>query len=135
MRLPEKRRLPIFFLADQTMDSSSTEYKLLPSSYADVRDPPHSNNGSRPPSRWPRISLSWVVSRRRIRIVLAILLSLVSIALLHRFAREFYDSKYPPLYEKYHEQELHLPQNNPDLLPPEGRHGKYLWVSSHLDGK
>ena len=38
----------------------------------------------------------------------------------------------PPLYEKYHQEELRLPQHNPDLPYPEGRHGKYIWYANHV---
>lgn len=37
----------------------------------------------------------------------------------------------PPLFDEYHLRELALPQHNPDLLYPEGRTGKYLWISGH----
>ncbi|KAL1951009.1 hypothetical protein VTO73DRAFT_158 [Trametes versicolor] len=42
------------------------------------------------------------------------------------------DDGKPPLYEKYHEWELKLPQHNPDLPPPEGRHGQYIWMANHV---
>ena len=38
----------------------------------------------------------------------------------------------PPLYEKYHQEELRLPQPNPDLPYPGGRHGKYIWYANHV---
>lgn len=38
----------------------------------------------------------------------------------------------PPLYPEYRLKELSLPQHNPDLSYPEGRHGKYLWISEHV---
>lgn len=44
------------------------------------------------------------------------------------------DDGKPPLYEKYHEWELKLPQHNPDLPPPEGRHGQYIWMANHVHG-
>ncbi|OSD08075.1 hypothetical protein PYCCODRAFT_1430264 [Trametes coccinea BRFM310] len=37
----------------------------------------------------------------------------------------------PPLYSRFHEAELSLPQHNPSLPLPEGKDGKYLWVSNH----
>lgn len=40
----------------------------------------------------------------------------------------------PPLYGGYRLQELQLPQHNLDLPYPEGRSGKYLWISEHVRG-
>jgi len=41
-------------------------------------------------------------------------------------------SRLPPLYEEWRLKELALPQHNPDLPLPEGRHGKYVWISEHV---
>ncbi|KAH9936916.1 hypothetical protein B0H21DRAFT_698938 [Amylocystis lapponica] len=38
----------------------------------------------------------------------------------------------PPLFESYHENEVLLPQHNPDLPFPEGRDGKYLYWPDHI---
>lgn len=43
-------------------------------------------------------------------------------------------NRLPPLYPKYRQNELALPQHNPDLPLPEGRHGKYIWMSEHVYG-
>jgi hypothetical protein len=40
----------------------------------------------------------------------------------------------PPLYGEYRLRELALPQHNLDLPSPEGRDGKYLWISEHVRG-
>ena len=40
----------------------------------------------------------------------------------------------PPLYPKYRLRELALPQHNLDLPYPEGKDGKYLWISEHVHG-
>lgn len=40
----------------------------------------------------------------------------------------------PPLYSEYRLHELALPQHNLDLPHPEGRNGKYLWISEHVRG-
>ncbi|KAI0372005.1 hypothetical protein BV20DRAFT_135882 [Pilatotrama ljubarskyi] len=37
----------------------------------------------------------------------------------------------PPLYSRFHEAELRLPQHNASLPFPEGREGRYLWVANH----
>ncbi|PCH34414.1 hypothetical protein WOLCODRAFT_135702 [Wolfiporia cocos MD-104 SS10] len=39
---------------------------------------------------------------------------------------------FPPLYQQYHEQELRLPQHNPNLPFPEGRDGKFIWMANHV---
>ena len=41
----------------------------------------------------------------------------------------------PPLYGGYRLRELKLPQHNLDLPYPEGRDGKYLWLSEHVRGE
>lgn len=43
-------------------------------------------------------------------------------------------TRLPPLYPEYRLRELALPQHNPDLPLPEGRHGKYIWISEHVRG-
>jgi len=40
----------------------------------------------------------------------------------------------PPLYPGYRLRELALPQHNLDLPYPEGRDGKYIWISEHVRG-
>ena len=40
----------------------------------------------------------------------------------------------PPLYPEYRLSELALPQHNLDLPYPEGRNGKYIWISEHVRG-
>lgn len=40
----------------------------------------------------------------------------------------------PPLYPEYRLRELALPQHNLDLPYPEGRNGKYIWISEHVRG-
>ena len=40
----------------------------------------------------------------------------------------------PPLYSGYRLRELALPQHNLDLPYPEGRNGKYIWISEHVHG-
>ncbi|KAI0635224.1 hypothetical protein C8Q77DRAFT_1106760 [Trametes polyzona] len=37
----------------------------------------------------------------------------------------------PPLYSRFHEAELALPQHDASLPFPEGREGRYLWVANH----
>lgn len=43
-------------------------------------------------------------------------------------------SRLPPLYRKYRLRELALPQHNLDLPHPEGKSGKYIWISGHVRG-
>ncbi|KAI0319328.1 hypothetical protein OF83DRAFT_1055129 [Amylostereum chailletii] len=38
----------------------------------------------------------------------------------------------PPTYREWHQKELALPQNNPDLRYPQGRFGKYVRFSNHV---
>ncbi|VDB96820.1 unnamed protein product [Peniophora sp. CBMAI 1063] len=38
----------------------------------------------------------------------------------------------PPNYYEWYEQEKGMPQNNPDLPPPQGREGRYLRFKNHL---
>ncbi|KAF9651931.1 hypothetical protein BDM02DRAFT_3110067 [Thelephora ganbajun] len=43
-----------------------------------------------------------------------------------------WQERLPPLYPEYRLRELALPQHNLDLPYPEGRNGKYLWISEHV---
>jgi hypothetical protein len=45
-----------------------------------------------------------------------------------------WQDRLPPLYPKYRLRELALPQHNLDLPYPEGRDGKYIWISEHVRG-
>lgn len=45
-----------------------------------------------------------------------------------------WQTRLPPLYPEYRRRELALPQHNLDLPYPEGRNGKYLWISEHVRG-
>ncbi|TCD63175.1 hypothetical protein EIP91_005872 [Steccherinum ochraceum] len=81
----------------------------------------------------PRNFCSRLFAFRRARYFLGFILLALCLLIPYRLY-ERHASKYPPLYEKYHAKELALPQHNPDLPYPEGREGKYLWVSAHLDG-
>lgn len=42
------------------------------------------------------------------------------------------DHSVPPLYEKYHDYERHLPQHDLSLPFPEGRDAKFFWVPNHV---
>ncbi|KAI0801371.1 hypothetical protein C8Q74DRAFT_1241589 [Fomes fomentarius] len=42
--------------------------------------------------------------------------------------------KLPPLYDNYQRAERNLPQHNPELPPPEGKRGKYIWFANHVHG-
>ena len=45
------------------------------------------------------------------------------------------DWKILPLYGRFYEEEMALPQHNAYLPTPEGRDGRYLWVSGQVTGK
>ena len=79
--------------------------------------------------------------RRVTRLLVSILVSLAFLGLYSLL--EFDDDSWtpsnlpwqerlPPLYRKYRLRELALPQHNLDLPYPEGRDGKYLWMSEHV---
>ncbi|KAH9944783.1 hypothetical protein B0H21DRAFT_445420 [Amylocystis lapponica] len=78
---------------------------------------------------------------RHIRLVIAAMYTLLSVAFLWYLGpgKDMVAgvkiwtgaNERPPLYESYHEHELHLPQHNPDLPFPEGREGKYLYWKGH----
>ncbi|KAI1798153.1 hypothetical protein LXA43DRAFT_11575 [Ganoderma leucocontextum] len=70
-----------------------------------------------------------LTSRRRLRIALLVLGILVAGCV----AATTYVFNYPlpPLYRRFHEAELKLPQHDPSLPLPEGRNGRYLWVANH----
>ncbi|KAI0964553.1 hypothetical protein AcW1_001345 [Taiwanofungus camphoratus] len=95
-------------------------------------------NGTRPWwSRWytrrhSRIALLAVLALAFI----ALFRSLDGLALLEEVAPIIEDLAenhiFPPLYGQYHEQEMLLPQHNPDLPYPEGREGKYIWFPNHV---
>lgn len=79
--------------------------------------------------------------RRVTRFLVSILVSLAFLGLYSLL--EFDDDSWtpsnlpwqerlPPLYRKYRLRELALPQHNLDLPYPEGRDGKYLWMSEHV---
>lgn len=97
-------------------------------------------NGTRPWwSRWytrrhSRIALLAVLALAFI----ALFRSLDGLALLEEVAPIIEDLAenhiFPPLYGQYHEQEMLLPQHNPDLPYPEGREGKYIWFPNHVHG-
>ncbi|KAH8099844.1 hypothetical protein BXZ70DRAFT_222109 [Cristinia sonorae] len=83
------------------------------------------------PPRQCRAIYTALLESRRYQAVLLISLAFATLFLFHF---QWNHPKLPPLYEKYHERELSLPQHNPDLPLPEGRHGKYLFSSAHPDG-
>ncbi|EMD32587.1 hypothetical protein CERSUDRAFT_161539 [Gelatoporia subvermispora B] len=84
------------------------------------------------------------LSRRYARLALVALLSLLSFAFFHSLdpipqpvAHTLNTTHedvhpFPPLYEAWHARELALPQHNVDLPFPEGREGRYLWMSNHV---
>lgn len=130
-----RRRSPIFYFADQdieTMASDSNAYELLPS-HPDIPLPIAIQRS--PFLNRPRIIYSKILSLRRAKTALVFSVFLCVLLLYLSFrSRPESESSYPPLYEEYHKNELSMPQHNPDLPLPEGRHGKYLWMATHLNG-
>lgn len=94
-------------------------------------------HGGRPfPFRW--------MTRRVTRAIVIILVSLALFACFRAFVSlsepssdedHAPDPLFPPLYSKYHQDELAYPQHNPDLPYPEGREGKYIWMANHVHGE
>lgn len=79
--------------------------------------------------------------RRVSRLLVAIIVTLTLLGLysLFEFDEDSWipvilsqEPRLPPLYGKYRHQELALPQHHLDLPYPEGRNGKYLWLSGHV---
>lgn len=106
------------------------DYELLPTNLpAPNGYPPH-----RPSLGW---RLAKLLALRRVKILLGVTCAFLFLVIPYGYYqnRALEDSLHPPLYEKYHARELALPQHNLDLPYPEGRNGKYLYVSSHLDGE
>ncbi|KAM5537139.1 hypothetical protein V8D89_009285 [Ganoderma adspersum] len=93
-------------------------------------DPLPSASGSKPktPRGFRRI-YHVLTSRRRLRIALLVLGLLVTACVAA--ATYVFNYPLPPLYGRFHEAELKLPQHNAWLPSPEGRHGRYLWVANH----
>ncbi|KAI0330284.1 hypothetical protein GY45DRAFT_1323824 [Cubamyces sp. BRFM 1775] len=102
--------------------SPPTQYELLPSSIA-VASPTKVHAYS------VRRTCHIIFVRRRLRTCLIVLSLLVASAI----AAFFYvlSIPLPPLYSRFHEAELRLPQHNVSLSSPEGRDGKYLWIANH----
>ncbi|KAH8102286.1 hypothetical protein BXZ70DRAFT_66216 [Cristinia sonorae] len=128
----------MFSPREQASGSSTAvnHYNLLPS---------HGRDVSRSPSKWPSIRVSprtrlrdillCLLPRRRriIQFLLGlILLYVLFILRVHHWILSIH-LEYPPLYEQYIENELALPQHDPDLPFPEGREGRYLFVASHIE--
>ena len=74
--------------------------------------------------------ISPLCTRRRFRHALSVLAFLcVLFTGIHHCTRTYYPP--PPLYGRFHAAELALPQHDPALPPPEGRYGRYLFVTNH----
>ncbi|KAI8981311.1 hypothetical protein BD414DRAFT_492292 [Trametes punicea] len=109
----------------QRMHKVRRSYDLLPTSSA------HDRHDYRP--WWARFH-----SKRILRVAVFALLCFfvlrvfVGLDTLHEYTTD--KDRKPPLYEKYHQWELQLPQHNPDLPYPEGRNGEYIWMANHVHG-
>ncbi|TCD63173.1 hypothetical protein EIP91_005870 [Steccherinum ochraceum] len=116
------------------MARNTAAYELLPSHPDTSSLPlPAPVNQRTSFTLWPRSYLLRFLAFRRFKAVFVTFI--VALCLLIPYSLyERHLAKYPPLYEKYHAKELALPQHDPGLPYPEGRQGKYLWVSAHLDG-
>lgn len=94
--------------------------------------PPHSRSPS------GRLASNRGVPRRYGRLLAGILVSLALMGLYSMNMLPGFSSPtgaLPPLYPEYRLRELALPQHNPDLPLPEGRDGKYVWISEHVRGE
>ena len=112
--------------------TSSANYDLLPTS-SDASSAPSATSQVLAKSFRPFRICQVLVSRRRARTLLLVL-ALIGTALV---AAATYVINYPlpPLYRRFHEAELALPQHNPELPAPEGRSGRYLWVANHASSE
>ena len=114
------------------MASSDADYELLPSSESDLPKP---TTYSRLTARRRLRILARVIAVNRFKIIVGLVISVLLIAISYGIYHYIKNKDKPPLYEAYHQRELNMPQHNPDLPFPEGKTGKYLFVSSHLDGE
>lgn len=114
------------------MASSDADYELLPSSESDLPKP---TTYSRLTARRRLRILARVIAANRFKIIVGLVISVLLIAMPYGVYHYIKNKDKPPLYEAYHQRELNMPQHNPDLPFPEGKTGKYLFVSSHLDGE
>ncbi|KAI0826561.1 hypothetical protein BC628DRAFT_1319723 [Trametes gibbosa] len=117
------RLAPTKWLAD--VFSARPSYERLPVATA------HSAGPSQPRGRTHGIRrvCHVVFVRRRLRtllVVLGLLAGSTVAAFLYILSIPL-----PPLYSRFHEAELGLPQHNAALPLPEGKEGKYLWVANH----
>ncbi|RDX54563.1 hypothetical protein OH76DRAFT_976578 [Lentinus brumalis] len=117
------RRLSDIFNSRLTVDRGRTRYDLLPSSSSSRSGSPKGPHGT-----WKSCCHVFSI-RRRLKTVLLVfaLLATASVAALT------YVLNYPlpPLYGRFHQAELALPQHDASLPLPEGAHGRYLWVANH----
>lgn len=74
-----------------------------------------------------------LTSRRRLRVALVVVGLLVAGCVAA--ATYVFNYPLPPLYRRFHEAELKLPQHDAWLPLPEGRHGRYLWVANHASSE
>ncbi|KAI0646357.1 hypothetical protein C8Q79DRAFT_1050023 [Trametes meyenii] len=103
-----------------------TEYELLPSTA-----PGGSSSARRACIGQGLRRVSHFLSvRRRLRALLVVL-GLLACAGAAALAYYVFTIPLPPLYSRFHEAELALPQHNVSLPFPEGREGKYLWIANH----
>ena len=108
---------------------------FLPSSMKTTAVLPYLTRHRRTPSGWLEAFLP-----RRVRYVLAFLLLPAFLWLLcPRSGNSLYGTTVkvghesnPPNYYEWHEQEIAMPQNNPDLPEPQGKEGRYLRFKNHL---
>ena len=113
-------------LSRLTVDRGRTPYDLLPTSSARAGSPKGSNGPC-------RSCLHVLFVRRRLRTVLLVLALLVTASV----AAVTYVRNYPlpPLYSRFHQAELALPQHDASLPLPEGGHGRYLWIANHASSE
>ncbi|KAI0756218.1 hypothetical protein C8Q80DRAFT_1127284 [Daedaleopsis nitida] len=94
----------------------------------------HGHVGYRRQSWWAAF---W--SKPTQRVIRIVMLAALCAGLVHLFWGDtlvglVQDRSKPPLYRKYHEAELRLPQHDPELQYPEGKHGQFIWYANHVHG-
>src|SRR5882757_10370931 len=87
-----------------------------------------------PPVHYHRFSIQDRFTRRYYKCLL-VLLTFLGLSFAAKTWHDYNQlPSLPPLFPQYHLSELALPQHNPDLPYPEGRTGKYIWLSEHTHG-
>ncbi len=121
------RRLSDIFNSRLTVDRGRTRYDFLPSSSSSRSGSPKGPHGT-----WRSCCHVFSMCRRmKILLLVFALLATASVAALTYVL----NYSLPPLYGRFHQAELALPQHDVSLPLPEGAHGRYLWVANHASSE